>query len=67
VRDDLDEFACIDMEDGRLVFEPREALTEKERADLNVGRCPACQDDIEFDYLMNRIVENNSRCIGGYF
>ena len=64
MRDDVDEFACIDMEDGRLVFEPRGTLTEdeKERADLHVGRCPACQDDMEFDYLMNRMGENNSRC-----
>ena len=51
------------MEDGRLVFEPRETLTEdeKEKADFHVGCCPACQADMEFDYLVNRMDENNSR------
>ena len=61
--DDL-EVTCINTDDGRLVFDPRETLTEaeKERADLHLGYCPACQFDMDFDFLMNRIVENNSRC-----
>ena len=60
--DDL-EVACINMDDGRLVFEPREKLTEdeRERADLHLGCCPACQFDMDFDFLMNRMGENNSR------
>ncbi len=62
--DDFDEFACVNMDDGRLIFEPREILTEDEleRADLHLGYCPACQADLDFDYLMNRMGENNSRC-----
>lgn len=63
MKDDLDEFVCSNMEDGRLVFEPRETLTEdeQERADLHFGCCPACQADFDFDFLMNRLGENNSR------
>ena len=63
MKEDLVEFVCLNMEDGRLVFEPREALTEdeKERANLHVGVCPACKDDMEFDYLIDRMGESNSR------
>ena len=51
------------MDDGQLVFEPREKLTEdeRERADLHLGYCSACQFDMDFDFLMNRMGENNSR------
>jgi hypothetical protein len=56
----LDDYAweeCVDMEVGRLVFEPRESLseTERERADLHVGCCLSCQLDMYHDYLMDRI------------
>ena len=63
MRNDVDEFSCVNMDDGRLVFEPRETLTEDERekADLHMGSCPACQADMDFDYLMNKMGENNSR------
>ena len=63
MKDDFDAFVCIDMDDGRLVFESRETLTEdeQERADLHLGYCPACQADMDFDFLMNRIGKNNSR------
>jgi hypothetical protein len=59
VRENFDEFVCSNMEDGRLVFEPRGMLTEdeKERADLHVGGCSACQADMDFDFLMNRLGE----------
>ncbi len=61
--DDDFEVTCIDMDDGRLVFALRETLTEveKERADLHLGYCPACQVDLDFDFLMKRLGENNSR------
>ena len=64
MKEDFDEFVCSNMEDGRLVFEPRETLTEdeKEKADFHVGCCLACQADMDFDHLMNRMGENNSRC-----
>ena len=55
MKDDNDlEVTCIDMEDGRLVFEPRETLTEaeKEKADLHIGCCPACQIEFDIDYFM---------------
>ncbi len=63
MKDDYDECACVSMDDGRLVFEQRETLTEdeRERADLHLGYCPACQSDMDFDFLMNRLGENNSR------
>lgn len=63
MKDDFDEFTCVNMDDGRLVFEPRGTLTneELERADLHVGYCPSCQADMDFDFLMNRLGENNSR------
>lgn len=62
--DNYSEFDCINMDDGKLVFEPRDTLTEdeKELADLHLGCCLACQIDMEFDHLMNRMDENNSRC-----
>lgn len=51
------EVVCINAEDGCLVFEPRDGLTEteRERADLHLGDCPACQLDLDCDYLMSRI------------
>lgn len=63
MREDLVEFVCSNMEDGRLVFEPRGTLTEdeKERADLHVGCCPACKADMESDLLLDRMDEENSR------
>jgi len=55
--EDYLESTCVNMDEGWLVFEPRAILTEeqKERADLHVGDCPACQSDMEFDYLMSRM------------
>lgn len=63
MRGDFDEFACVNMDDGRLVFEERETLTEdeRERADLHFGYCASCQFDLDFDYLMNRMGKGNSR------
>jgi hypothetical protein len=34
---------------------------EPERADLHLGYCPACQVDMDFDFLMSQLGENNSR------
>jgi hypothetical protein len=62
--DDDFEVTCIDMDDGRLVFAPRETLTEveKERADLHLGCCPACQIDLDFEYFYEpRFAKSNSR------
>lgn len=55
--DECSQSECIDMEDGRLVFEPRDTLTEdeKERADLHIGTCLACRLDMEFDFLIRRV------------
>lgn len=63
MKDDLDEVVCVNMDDGRLVFESRETLTEDEleRADIHLGYCPACQIDLDFDFLMHQLGENNSR------
>ena len=62
MEDDFDEVVCVNTDDGRLVFESRETLTEdeRERADLHFGCCPACQTDLDFDFLMNQLGENNS-------
>lgn len=63
MKDDLDEVICINMNGGRLGFESRETLNEdeRERADFHFGYCPACQVDLDFDFLMNWLGENNSR------
>ena len=48
------------MDDGRLVFEPRETLSEieRERADLHIGSCPTCQLDMDCDYLISQFEDN---------
>jgi len=62
--DDLDLCECINLDDGQLVFEQRDTLTEdeKELADIHVGCCLSCRMDMEFDRLMNRMEKENSRC-----
>lgn len=61
--DNYSEFECINLEDGQLVFELRETLTEdeKELADLHFGCCLACRMDMEFSNLLNQIDNNDSR------
>ncbi len=51
------EAVCINSDDGCLVFEPRDGLTdtERERANLHLGDCPACQLDLDCDYFMGSI------------
>lgn len=64
MNDDLGEAICVNMDDGRLVFESRETLTEeeRERADFHVGYCPACQTDVDVEYFLNHVFQkNNSR------
>lgn len=58
--EDYEGFVCLDMDDGRLVFEPRETLSEieRERADLHIGSCPACQLDMDCDYLISQFEDN---------
>jgi len=53
---DYDELVCVSMDDGSLVFEARESLTEdeKERADFHIGTCLACQRDMETEFLFDR-------------
>ena len=60
--DEHSELVCVNSDDGQLVFEPRNTLSEseRERADLHFGSCPACQDNMEFEHLMNRMGENDS-------
>jgi len=62
--DDFDPCECINMDDGQLVFEQRDSLTEdeKELADIHVSCCLACRMDMEFDRLMNQMDKENSRC-----
>lgn len=58
--DDPDNSPCINIEDGELVFASRSALTEKEkeRADLHIGSCLACQTDMDFDLFYIRMLES---------
>lgn len=58
--DDYADSPCINHEDGELVFASRSALTEqeKERADLHIGSCPTCQEDMDFDYFYIRMLES---------
>lgn len=58
--DDYEDVPCINTEDGELVFAVRSALTEeeKDRADLHLGSCVACQTDMDFDYFFIRMLES---------
>lgn len=58
------EMMCEDFDEGYLVFAPPETLTDeqRERADLHLSRCLACQIDVDVEYLYNRVFsENESR------
>lgn len=52
---------CDNTDDGHLVFAPRETLTdeEKEIADFHFERCEACQLDMDVDYFLSRIFQQN--------
>ena len=58
--DDYDDVPCINTEDGELVFASRSTLSEeeKDRADLHLGSCLACQTDMDFDYFFIRMLES---------
>lgn len=58
--DDHDASPCINTEDGELVFASRSALTEeeKDRADLHIDSCLACQADMDFDHFFIRMLES---------
>ena len=58
--DDDDENPCTNIEDGELVFASRSAMTdqEKERADLHIGSCLACQNEMDFDHFFIRMLES---------
>lgn len=56
MKGDYSEPICENQNDGRLVFEPRDELTEseRERADLHLGNCSACEFDMDIEYLLRR-------------
>lgn len=57
---DYDQLACTNLDDGQLVFAPCWSLTEeeKERADLHIVSCLACQTDMDFDHFFSRLLES---------
>lgn len=59
--------ACTNPEDCELVFAPRLSLTEeeRERADLHLGSCFACQTDMDFDYFFSRLLESTWETYAG--
>ena len=65
IDDDLP--VCSNPDDGQLVFAPRSSLNEeeKERADLHIGSCFACQTDMDFDHLFNRLLESTWETYAG--
>lgn len=62
--DDYDACECINMDDGQLVFEQRDTLTEdeKELADIHISCCLSCRMEMEFEQLMHQMDKENSRC-----
>lgn len=56
--DDDGQLVCTNTDDGQLAFAPRWSLTEeeKERADLHIGSCLACQIDMDYDYFFSRLL-----------
>lgn len=54
---EVDNGECINMDEGQLVFEQRETLSEveKELADIHIGCCLSCRMEMEFEQLMDRI------------
>ena len=57
---DYNQSPCINTGDGELVFASRSTLTEeeKERADLHIGSCLACQTEMDFDFFFIRMLES---------
>lgn len=69
---DLDDFyddqlICTNTDDGQLVFAPPWTLTdeERERADLHIVSCLACQTDMDFDHFFNRLLESTWETYAG--
>lgn len=64
---DDDLLVCTNMDDGQLVFAPRWSLTdeERERADLHIGGCYACQADMDYDQLFSRLLESTWETYAG--
>ncbi len=62
-----DQPICMNMDEGQLVFAPRYSLTEeeKERSDLHIGSCLACQNDMDFDQFFSRLLESTWETYAG--